>query len=170
MPAPSRFQCYFQRTLRCRYRAPCAGFTYVGVLILVAIISLISTAALQVGAVLQRRAAEEALLEIGREFRHALASYAQASAPGQKRAPSTLQELVKDPRFPTARRHLRKLYADPLTGQHEWGMEMAADGSGVIGLYSLSNAAPIKIGNFDASNADFAGKKTYRHWVFRAAP
>ncbi|HEY8102469.1 MAG TPA: type II secretion system protein [Burkholderiaceae bacterium] len=145
-----------------------SGFTYIGLLILVAIISLVSTATLQVGAVQERRAAEEELLEIGAEYSQALASYAAASPPGQKRSPSTLQDLVRDRRFPTPRRHLRKIYADPLTGKTEWGLVMAPDGSGIIGIYSLSDAQPIKIANFETPNENFAKKTSYKFWVFKS--
>ncbi|MGZ3254992.1 MAG: type II secretion system protein [Burkholderiaceae bacterium] len=145
-----------------------SGFTYIGLLIMIAIISLAATATLQVGAVQERRAAEEELLEIGAEYSQALASYATASPPGQKRSPGTLQDLLRDRRFPTPRRHLRKIYADPITGKTEWGLVMAPDGSGIIGIYSLSNAQPIKIANFDTPNENFAKKTSYRFWVFKS--
>lgn len=151
-----------------RQRTRSGGFTYIGLLIMVAIISLVSTAALQVGAVQERRSAEEALLQIGAEYSQALASYAIASPPGQKRSPSTLQDLVRDRRFPTPRRHLRKIYADPITGKEEWGLVMAPDGSGIIGIYSLSDAQPIKIANFETPNENFAKKTSYRFWVFKS--
>jgi type II secretory pathway pseudopilin PulG len=142
------------------------GFTYVGILILVAIIGIASAATIQVGAVVQRRAAEQELLEIGMEFRAALVSYANATPPGQLRAPRTLQELLKDPRSPNLRRHLRKLYADPITGKEEWGFVHSPDGVGIIGLHSMSEATPIKIGDFDGAFKDFEGKTSYRDWKF----
>lgn len=144
------------------------GFTYLGLLILVAIIGIASAATLQMGSILQRRAAEEELLEIGAEFRNALISYANATPVGQKRAPSSLQDLLKDPRYPNPRRHLRKLYADPLTGKEEWGLIEALDGSGIVGVYSLSEARPIKVGNFEAAYQGFEGKTSYRDWKFIA--
>lgn len=144
------------------------GFTYLGLLILVAIIGIASATSLQAGAALQRRAAEEELLDIGMAFRNALISYANATPMGQKRAPSSLQDLLKDPRYPNPRRHLRKLYADPLTGKEEWGVIEAQDGGGIIGVYSLSNARPIKTGNFEAVFQGFAGKTSYREWRFMA--
>ena len=140
------------------------GFTYVGLLILVAIIGIASAATVQTGAILQRRAAEEELLEIGNEFRNALISYANATPVGQHRAPRSLQDLVKDPRFPNPRRHLRKIYADPITGKEEWGVIEALDGSGIVGVHSLSKAKPIKIGNFAFPFHDFAGKESYGDW------
>jgi type II secretory pathway pseudopilin PulG len=146
----------------------CGGFTYVGILILIAIIGIASAATLQVGSVIQRRAAEQELLEIGVEFQQALISYANATPPGQLRAPKSLQELIKDPRSPTPRRHLRKLYADPLTGKEEWGLVYSPDGIGIIGIYSLSEARPIKIGNFEAAFRGFEDKTSYRDWKFIA--
>lgn len=162
MSAPSR---------PCKHRYPHnGGFTYLGLLILVAIIGIASAATLQTGAVLQRRAAEEELLEIGAEFRAALISYANATPAGQPRAPHSLQDMLKDPRYPNARRHLRKLYTDPITGKEGWGTVQAPDGTGIVAVYSLSEAVPIKIGNFDVAFQSFTGKTSYRDWQFMAAP
>jgi type II secretory pathway pseudopilin PulG len=146
------------------------GFTYLGLLILVATIGIASAATLQVGSALQRRAAEEELLEIGAELRNALISYANATPAGQKRAPASIQDLLKDPRYPGVKRHLRKLYADPLTGKEEWGIVEAIDGSGIVGFYSLSGAQPIKIDKFDPVFQDFAGKSSYQEWRFVILP
>jgi type II secretory pathway pseudopilin PulG len=142
------------------------GFTYLGLLILLAVIGIAAAAALQVGAIVQRRAAEEELLAIGNEFRQALISYANATPAGQKRAPATLQDLFRDPRYPDVRRHLRKLYADPLTGREEWGVVVWQDGSGIAGIYSLAQGQPIKIGHFATPFQEFVGKTSYRDWIF----
>jgi type II secretory pathway pseudopilin PulG len=146
------------------------GFTYIGLLILIAVIGVAATASVQLGVVLQRRAAEEQLLDIGMQFRNALISYANATPVGQKRAPSSLQDLLKDPRYPNPRRHLRKLDADPLTGKEEWGIVSWPDGSGIAGVYSLSKACPIKIGRFDAPFQSFEGKTSYQDWLFAVDP
>ncbi len=137
---------------------------------MVAIIGIATTATLQAGSALQRRAAEEELLAIGFEFQQALTSYANATPPGKKRAPESLQDLLKDPRYPNIRRHLRKVYPDPMTGNEQWGIVPAADGGGVAGVYSLSEKAPIKIGNFDPAFAGFEGKSSYREWKFYGLP
>ena len=142
------------------------GFTYVGLMIMVAILGIASAAALQTGALVQRRAAEEELLAIGMEFRNALISYANATPSGLPRAPASLYDLLRDPRYPGIRRHLRKMYADPITGKEEWGTVIAPDGSGVIGVYSLSNAKPIKIAHFDSVLQDFEGRNSYQEWKF----
>lgn len=124
------------------------GFAYAGTLFIVAILSLASTASLQLGSVLQRRIAENELLDIGAEFQRALQSYANATPAGQARAPAALQDLLKDPRYPQLKRHLRKLYIDPLTGKANWGTVPAADGRGIGGAYSIADGRPIKNANF----------------------
>lgn len=152
------------------------GFTYIGLLIMVAIIGVATAASLQVGSIVQRRAAEEELLEIGLEFRNALTSYANAApprdigkAPGTYRMPSSLDDLLRDPAYPNTRRHLRKLYVDPMTGADAWGTMLSPDGKGIVGIYSLSQARPIKIGNFDSRFQDFDGAMSYQGWKFTAA-
>jgi type II secretory pathway pseudopilin PulG len=142
------------------------GFAYLSLLIMIAVIGVAAAATLQLGSLMQRRAAEEELLAIGTEFRAALISYANATPVGQPSTPPTLQALLKDPRYPNIRRHLRKLYFDPLTGKQEWGTVMSIDGKGIAGIYSLSTARPIKIGNFDAQFLNFADKTSYADWVF----
>jgi type II secretory pathway pseudopilin PulG len=149
-------------------RAPCkaAGFTYLGILIFVAILGIASAATIRVGVLLERRAAEEQLLAIGMEFRNALVSYANATPVGQPRLPNKLEDLLKDPRYPNVRRHLRKIYDDPLTGKPEWGTVTVSGSPGIAGVYSLSESKPIKIGNFEASFRGFEGKESYREWIF----
>lgn len=150
-----------------------AGFTYLGVIILVAIIGLVGAATLKVDALMQRAAAERELLEIGAAFSAALRSYADATPRGQPQPPPSLQELLKDPRFPGVRRHLRKIFVDPITGQAEWGIVYAASvnghGSGVLAVYSLSQDRPLKVANFDARFQNFENKEHVSDWKFAAA-
>jgi type II secretory pathway pseudopilin PulG len=147
---------------------PRRGFAYLSLLIVIAIIGVAAAATLQLGSILQRRAAEEELLAVGSEFRRALISYSGATPVGQPSVPPTLQALLKDPRYPNIRRHLRKLYYDPLTGSQQWGTVMSIDGKGIVGVYSLSTAKPIKIGNFETQFLGFADKTSYADWVFMA--
>jgi type II secretory pathway pseudopilin PulG len=142
------------------------GFTYIGLLILVAVIGIATVASVQIGSVLQRRASEEELLAIGNEFRSALISYSMATPVGQKRFPVTIDDLLKDPRYPETRRHLRKRYADPLTGKEDWGIVQTPDGTGIVGFYSLSDGKPVKIGNFAPPFQLFEGTTSYHDWKF----
>lgn len=147
-----------------------SGFTYLGLVILIAIIGLVAASSLQVGAIVNRRDAEQELLEIGSEYIDALRSYADSTPKDQSSVPARLQDLLSDPRFPGIKRHLRRLYIDPLTGNNEWGTlyGQTSNGIGIVGIYSLSGATPIKKDNFDAPFESFKNKKTYREWVFTA--
>lgn len=142
------------------------GFTYLGLVILVAIIGLVGAAGLKVGALLQRAAAEEELLEIGAQFSQALKSYADATPNGHPRFPATLNELLRDPRVPGVRRHLRKVFVDPVTGKAEWGLVTMGENAGVLGVYSLSDKAPLKQANFDTRFTNFENKQKISDWKF----
>ncbi|SDC85472.1 Type II secretory pathway, pseudopilin PulG [Massilia sp. PDC64] len=146
------------------------GFTYLGLIIFVTVIGLVGAATLKVDALLRRAAAEEELLEIGAAFGEALRTYAEATPKGQPQQPPTLQELLKDPRFPGVRRHLRKIFVDPLTGKAEWGIVWANPGDkrGVLAVYSLSKAKPLKVANFDKRFSGFENKKHVSDWKFAA--
>ncbi|MGX9784003.1 type II secretion system protein [Janthinobacterium lividum] len=142
------------------------GFTYLGLIILVAILGLVGAAGLKMGSLLQRQATEQELLDIGAQFSDALYSYAAATPAGQPQQPPTLAALLRDPRFPQLRRHLRKLYVDPITGRAEWGLLYQPGSQGIIGVHSLSQAAPLKVGNFDARFAGFEGRAHFSEWRF----
>ena len=145
------------------------GFTYLSLIILVAIIGLVSASALKLGSVLQRSRAEQELLDIGAAFSDALQSYANATPAGFPPQPPSLKELLKDPRFPTVRRHLRKVFVDPMTGKAEWGITYLGDKVGVLAVYSLSDAKPVKIGNFPQRFQGLAGKQKISEWRFAAS-
>ncbi len=144
------------------------GFTYIGLLIALAIIGLASTATLQLGSVLQRRNAEAELLEIGADFQQALEHYARATPLGQPTAPKSLQDLLKDPRYPGIHRYLRQVHVDPLTGSTDWGLILTPENQGIVGIFSQSPNQPLKIGNFPAEFLDFENKHSYQDWHFVA--
>jgi type II secretory pathway pseudopilin PulG len=145
------------------------GFTYLSLIILVAIIGLVSASALKLGSVIQRSRAEQELLVIGAAFSDALQSYADATPSGMPTQPPSLQALLKDPRLPGVRRHLRKLFVDPMTGKPDWGVVYLGDKVGVLAVYSLSDAKPVKIGNFPARFQGLEGKAKISEWRFAAA-
>lgn len=146
-----------------------AGFTYLGLIIFVTIIGLVGAATLKIGALLQRAAAEEELLDIGAAFSAALDSYAAATPQGASPYPPSLKELLKDPRVPGVRRHLRKIFVDPLTGKAEWGVVYLGDGTtGVVAVHSLSTAKPLKVANFDSRFAGLDNAETISAWRFKA--
>lgn len=112
-----------------------------------------------------RRDKEAQLLFIGHEFRQALGRYHQAKGVGGgAQYPITLEELLKDPRYPGAVRHLRRLYADPVTGKADWGL-LRQQGR-IVGVYSLSEQRPIKQGNFREEDKSLNRKPRYADWLF----
>lgn len=142
------------------------GFTYLSLIIVIAIVGLVAASAIKLGSVLQRSRAELELLDIGAAFGDALKSYADATPQGMPTQPPSLQDLLKDPRFPGTRRHLRKIFVDPMTGKAEWGIVYRGDRTGVLAVYSLSDAKPVKIGNFPARYSGFEGKNHISDWKF----
>ena len=145
------------------------GFTYIGLVVLLAILGLVAAAGMKTGALMQRAAAEEELLEIGAAFSDALRSYAAATPKGQQQQPPNLEALLKDPRFPGVRRHLRRIFVDPITGKATWGLVTSGDKTWITGVYSLSDAKPLKVGNFDARFVNFDNKERISDWKFTAA-
>jgi type II secretory pathway pseudopilin PulG len=146
------------------------GFTYLGLIVLVTILGLVGAATLKVDALLRRAAAERELLETGAAFSDALRSYAEATPRGQPPQPPSLHELLKDPRVPGVRRHLRKVFIDPMTGRAEWGIVWRDPGkhAGVLAVYSLSPARPFKQAGFDGRFQNFEGREHISDWKFAA--
>lgn len=143
-----------------------SGFTYMAVLVLTAITGIALGGASQIWSTAVKREMEAELLWRGDRIRLAIESYYSASGNQPQGAyPADFQALLKDPRFPGARRHLRKLYADPMTGQPDW--EVLRDGAGRIkGVYSRHKGAPMKTRNFPREYEDFQKAKTYSDWKF----
>jgi type II secretory pathway pseudopilin PulG len=146
-----------------------AGFTYIGLLIFVAMLGVVATASLGAGTSLQRHGAEAELLAIGLEFRAALKNYAEATPFGQPDAPKELAELLRDPRYPGVRRHLRRLYPDPLSGRAEWGV-VRDPGGRIVGIHSLSTTATLRRVEFPLGLESFQQARRHDEWVFALAP
>lgn len=146
-----------------------AGFAYVLLLIGVAVTGLVASTSLSLGATMARRDAEKELLLIGMAYQQALRSYAGAApaggAPVGGRGPQSLDDLLRDPRVPGIRRHLRQRYADPLTGKDQWGLVSDASG-GIVGIYSLAEGRPIQQSGFEPRMAHLEAAESYRQWVF----
>jgi hypothetical protein len=88
------------------------------------------------------REKEEQLLFVGTEFRQAIGRYYELTPSGPKQYPQSLEDLLLDRRFPRPVRHLRKIYADPLSGKSEWGLVL--EQGRVIGVYSEADGVPMR--------------------------
>lgn len=144
---------------------PQHGFTYMGVLLLLAVSGMAAASAVQVWNTARRQEQERELLFIGQQFRAGLQQYARHTPRNGKRGPLRLEDLLQDPRAPGVQRYLRRIYADPLTGRAEWGVVLAADGS-IHGVHSLSDKEPLKKSNFALADRQFEGARKYSDWVF----
>jgi type II secretory pathway pseudopilin PulG len=141
------------------------GFTYLWVLALLTMLGAGYVIAAEVYATSAARDREKQLLSIGHEFRDAIERYHAAQIGGANHEyPARLEQLLRDDRFPSVHRHLRRLYVDPMTGKAEWGVVQLA--GRIVGVHSLSDATPLKQKNFDPDDAGFEGKDKYSAWIF----
>ena len=111
------------------------------------------------------REKEAELLFVGHQYRKAIERYYLS---GPQQYPRALADLLKDARRPGTERHLRKLYADPVTGK-EWGLVKAPDG-GILGVHSVSEDRPFKTAGFKPRDAAFENAQKYSDWKFVHAP
>ena len=146
-----------------------SGFTYLAVLFAVAIAGVALAAVGIDWSQSAQREKERQLLFVGSQFRQAIALYYEKSPGGAKRYPRSLSDLLKDDRQIVTSRYLRNIYIDPMTNKADWGIEVAPDG-GVMGVHSLSDAAPIKTARFDYADQAFEGATKYSDWVFDYTP
>ena len=146
------------------------GFTYLAMLLAVAVIGIGLAAAGQVWSTAVQREKEQELLFVGNQYRRAIGLYHQNS-PDQRMPvayPKALKDLLEDKRKGDTKRHLRKLYPDPMTGKAEWGLVTvkAPDGDRIMGVYSLSGATPFKTSGFLDRDKKFEGANHFSDWRF----
>lgn len=96
------------------------GFSYLAVLFLVALTAAGLAALGQAWRTAAQRERERELAFRGGEIARAIASYQRAAAVEPALYPASLRDLLADDRGPRVRRHLRRLYVDPFTGQADW--------------------------------------------------
>lgn len=143
------------------------GYTYFGVLFAVMLVSLALTGAAAVSEVQQQRHKEQRLLYVGNQYREAIESYYNAGPGGFKQYPRKIADLLKDPRYPVIKRHLRKPWPDPMGKSGKWGLVRTSQGA-IAGVYSLSRGVPLKRAGFGdpALERAFANRKSYTQWKF----
>lgn len=119
-----------------------------------------------------RREKEQELLFAGDQFRRAIESYYNDSkavaGAGAGLYPTSFEQLLKDERSLAVKRHLRRIYLDPMTHSRDWGVIRQQDG-GITGVYSIAKGAPVKRANFPADYAAFEKAENYQGWKFTHA-
>ncbi|AAZ97395.1 conserved hypothetical protein [Thiobacillus denitrificans ATCC 25259] len=143
------------------------GFTYLYVLLMIALVSLGLAAAGTVWRTEARRANEAELLFVGAQYRQAIESYYTLD-PGLPRLPQSVADLLEDRRRPEPVRHLRRAYRDPITGREM--QSIVAEGEGIVGMMSAAPGRPLKQAGFPPEEQDFSDAESYAEWRFVFVP
>lgn len=125
-------------------RRTCRGFSY---LLLLFCLALTGAALAALGSSWQQaaqRSREAELIFRGGQIRDALQRYHDNSPPGQPRLPETLTALLADQHGGQPRHHLRRLWADPFTGQPDWRLLREASGPGIVGVRSRAQQPALR--------------------------
>lgn len=149
------------------------GFIFLALLIVLAAMGATLAAGGTLWHQVQTRDKERELIFAGMQIRNAIALYYN-SIPGRQVYPPSLESLLLDERSPAIRRHLRRIYRDPLTNSPQWGLLVAPSG-GIMGVYSLAAGSPIKTANFPpalgwTATAEKAAPGSYADWQFVYLP
>jgi len=140
------------------------GVGYLLLMVVLAVMGVLLAGAGEVWKTTARRERERDLLFVGQQFRNAIIAYRDHTPGSAKEYPKSLADLLEDKRFPYTVRYLRRLYRDPITNSTQWGFVKAGDR--IVGVYSLSPETPLKKDNFPQGLESFAGRGSYREWVF----
>ena len=107
---------------------PQRGFTYIWLLLAIALTTVGLAAVAEVASTAIRRDKEAELLFVGNQYVRAIALYNASTPSGAQQYPQRLEDLLADKRYPSVRRYLRRVYADPMTGSTEWGLSVRRRG------------------------------------------
>ena len=140
------------------------GFSYLFMLMLIALIGMGLAAAGTLWRTDAQRAREADLLFVGEQYRQAIRSYYELD-PAQPRLPKSIDELLEDNRRPNIVRHLRRAYRDPLT-RGEFEIIRAPDTQGILGVTSRSTVKPFKSTGFLPEQQRFSKADSYSEWRF----
>lgn len=150
-------------------RSGARGVVLLALLVAMALLAVGLMNSVDVWRMSRQREREQELLFVGDQYRQAIRRYYSAAPRGGQRGyPPSLELLLDDDRFPTPVHHLRRAYPDPITGKAEWGLLKAGDR--IVGVYSLSEAAPIKQAGFSQAHQAFKDATSYKDWVFAYVP
>lgn len=153
----------------CQSSSRADGFTYIALLAAIVILGIMLGAAGKYWSNVMLREKEAELLFRGDQYVRAIESYYRTIKPGmQPMLPPTIEELLKDSRS-TVKRHLRKKYKDPITGE-DFAVIQDPVTKRIIGVKSTSNKEPLKRGNFPKGYETFQGKTKYSEWEFKFTP
>jgi type II secretory pathway pseudopilin PulG len=145
------------------------GFTMIAVIAAMFLLALASQKVMQVVSQQAQREREAQLLQIGAAITQAIGAYYESSPGSIKRWPVALHELTDDSRFVGIRRYLRQIYDDPITRSNQWGLVRTSEG-GIMGVYSQSDASPIRTGPVQENGLNLPAASRYTDWQFVYQP
>ena len=137
------------------------GFTYLIALMVVATTGIAATVSYTSYKINAAKQMEAELLFRGLAYYKAIESFYYAKEP--KKYPRRMDDLLKDPRYLTTHRHIRRLYL--VANGDEWKIIYDAKG-GIIGVYWDNAEKPIKRANFNKVFQHFENAKSYSDWKF----
>jgi type II secretory pathway pseudopilin PulG len=158
----------FTEVADCSRRRSSAGFTYIALLAAIVIIGIVMSQAGKYWQNVMQRDKEEELLFRGNQYRTAIERYYNSPPPGQ--FPNSIDDLLTDNRTAKGKRHLRRKYKDPVTGEDFELVRDLAKGNRIVGVFSKSDATPLRQTGFAEENKDFEGKEQYSDWKFVFTP
>jgi type II secretory pathway pseudopilin PulG len=151
-------------------RSPARGFSYVLVLLLLMVLGLGLSVAGPRWANEQQRDREHELIRIGHLYGQAIRTYYEASPGSLKQYPPTLDSLLVDMRFVGTRRHLRRLYTDPMRPGLPLEPVLGSDGT-IRGVRSTSDLEPFLQDTLRLDGLiEIRPARHYRDWAFTALP
>lgn len=123
------------------------GFTYLGVLWLLALSSAGVAVVTESWTLAARRERERELVFRGEQIRAAIDRYRRAY-PARSEWPRSLDDLLEDRRQEQVHHHLRRRFSDPFAPDSGWG-EIREVGGGLIGVHSTASLPPLGRGPRD---------------------
>ena len=127
-----------------RYRARQSGFTYLWLMLALAVGAAGLAALGERASTAVQREREAELMFRGQQITAAIAAYRAATSGGAPQLPAALTDLLEDRRSQRPVHHLRQLYADPFTGQPDWILMTTEDGR-IAGVRSRSDALALRV-------------------------
>ncbi|MDO9236950.1 MAG: type II secretion system protein [Aquabacterium sp.] len=109
------------------------GFTYLGLLIAIAIMGIGLLAVSEVWSTTAERQKMTQLDWVGQQYVQAIGSYYYSNTGSVNYYPTSLDDLLEDKRYLGIRRHIRRNYTNPFTGKTDWKVLSAPEG-GINGV------------------------------------
>lgn len=146
-------------------RAGQAGFTYIALLVVLAVTSVGLAAVGPLWAQSSHRDREEDVLRLGALYAAAIVHYHRSPCGSVRELPRSLEDLVLDTRGGCKERHLRRLYPSPWRDGSGWRPIFGAEGR-VIGVYLASEKDVLRRTPIELRWLRLSAAQRYSDWQF----